>query len=367
MVYLTNARKLAGFFMDNIEIKSLFSKVFRTPYLWAVQSYKRSLFVLFMFVIIGIPIIQYLQDLVKHGSYLEIIASIITFLSSLSPVVHALAVLFTGIFIWLFYLSLVHKKSKIVQDKFEKELNHWAIPLNAGWTIQRCTDRLGRMLSVTNSDFPGTLKASYSWYDYEVSFLAKMDDGVAPERQNFAFIVRSEDNYNGVMFQITKTHVYPHLLYNSTYIKDTENDQRLPTVLSSGDWINVRVVVLGNIVEIYLDRFRASYKIPSLVINYGRSDLLARGSVNLKEIQDVNATVTEKYSRISSILRMAPSPAKEEAMKTIGNIFDEINKDSSGYSVSYSKVLLEYQKGSVGFRESGPEHAFFKDFKIKRI
>lgn len=353
--------------MDNTEIKSLFSKVFRTPYLWAVQSYKRSLFVLFIFVVIGVPIIQFLQDLIKYAPYLEITAAIITFLVSLSFNVHILAVLFTIILIWLFYLSLVHKRSSVIQDKFEKELNHWAIPLNAGWTIQRCTDRLGRMLSVTNSDYPGTLKAAYSWYDYEITFLAKMDDGVAPERQNFSFVVRSEDNYNGVMFQITRTHVYPHLLYNSTYIKDTENDQRLPTVLSSGDWINVRVVVLGSVVEIYLDRFKTSYKIPSLVINYGRSDLLARGSVNLKEVQDVNTTVAEKYSRISSILRMASSPAKEEAMKTIGNIFDEINKDSSGYSVSYSKVLLEYQRGSVGFGESGLEHAFFKDFKIKRI
>lgn len=353
--------------MDNTEIKSLFSRVFRAPYLWAVQSYRRSLFVLFIFVVIGVPIIQYLQDLVKNGHYIEIITTFITFLGTLPPLTHILIILFLVIFFWLSCLSLVHKKSKIIQDKFEKELNHWAMPLNAGWTIQKCTDRLGRMLSVTNSDYPGTLKAAYNWYDYKISFLAKMDDEIVPERQNFAFVVRSEDNYNGVMFQITKTHIYPHLLYNSTYIKDTENDQQLPTVLNPGEWINVRVVVLGNTAEIYLDGFKASYKIPSLVINYGRSDLLARHSINLKEIQDVNATVTEKYNRISGILRMTPSPAKEEAMKTIGNIFEEINKDSSGYSVSYSKILLEYQRGSVGFRESGPEHAFFKDFRIKRI
>lgn len=252
-------------------------------------------------------------------------------------------------------------KTRIISEKFEKDLRAWSIPLEAGWTTQDCGDALGKMLSVTNSTYPGTLKDAYSWYDYEISFLAKIDKDVDLNSQNFSVVVRSENTLNGVMLQITKTHLQPHLLYNGTYILDKENFLQLPTVLKPDEWIKVKLSVRGNGIDIWLYSYKLQYKIPTKV--YEVENVLLRRDLTIKEMEQNNSKVEDQRIEIIAMLSRIQKikDPKEKELEVAK--FDEAMKNFP----TTTRVILEFQKGSVGFREASSEHAYFRNLTVKKI
>ncbi len=351
--------------MDIEEFKALFSKAFNTFSLWARQSTTRSIITILLAIIVGFPLIEWMQNLVRNIPYFQIIANLLTFLLKVSPTTYLIIFGYMFLCFWVYSLHVKYKKDRIISDSFNKDLNRWSVPHGSGWTIQESIGKfgkLGKMLSVTNSPYPGVLKDAYHWYDYELNFLARIAEDVRHKyKQNFTFVVRAEDNYNGIMFQITKTHINPHLLYNSTYIRDTENNMQLPTILKPGIWMKVKVIVVGNLIDIYIDDFKLSYKVPSKIIAYVRKDLLTK-TPELKDLQGRSEMIEKVINEFVSTKQWDESPAKEEALEKLDAQVNEIT--ASG---PYDKVVLEYQKGSVGFRESGEEHAFIKDFKLSKM
>jgi len=341
------------------ETKKLFSKVFEKIYLWAMESVFRSVIVLIVLIIFGIPLIAYLQEIVKNFPYIQIVQNLITFIKENFELFDYIYFpLFILIIIWLAFQYKEINKTKATSDSFKTDLNKWNFQSGSGWTIQKCTNAIGNMLSVTNSNYPGTLKSVYSWYDYDISFLAKIGKQNSDELQNLGVFVRSENNLNGVMLQITKTHVRPHLLYEGTYILDSEI--QLPTVLKEEDWIKVRLIVKGNEIELWLFGHKILYKIPNEVINVdnnklGRTIALKDARKSHDEIDKLQIKAINLYQESRS---EASKDEKEKKFKEAKRIFDSIP--------AYTKIILEYQKGSVGFRQAGDEHSFYRNVVVKK-
>jgi hypothetical protein len=348
-----------AFFVDNEEIKVIYSKIFKNISLWASQSFARSVLIILILVIFGIPFIEYLQGLVKNFPYTSTGLFISSFLQKTFNVelyIIGGAFIIVGIVLYWMYRQLTY--TKIINDNFKGGLNAWAIPLGASWTTQRCEDKLGKMLTVTNSTIPATLKGAYWWYDYEITFEAKIEGESPPHRQNFTIVIRSENNFNGIMLQITKTHMRPHFIYQGTFIIDNEASQLLPTTLRENEWIKVKMTVKGNIVDIYINDYQLRYNIPTKIFSV-ENNIMSKGTITLEEIQTSDSDIKSKQRRIGEILSMPPSAARDQAVQTIESIANTIPP--------YSNIILEYQKGSVGFRESGEEKAHFREFKAKRI
>ena len=220
------------------------------------------------------------------------------------------------------------------------------------------------MLSVSNSYFPGILKAAYGWYDYEISFQAKMSSNVPDERQNISFVVRSENSLNGILFQISKENFNPFLLYNETLIFDEERSSHLRTVLRPDVWIPVKIIVKGNNVDISVDNYHVEYRIVTKVFNAVENNLLVRGSApTLRQIVDSNTRIQTMQSEIISKVTGIDSIVNEEEKRTA---WAEVSADIAKIPPS-TRVILEYQKGSVGFRQADVENTFFRNLTVKRI
>lgn len=329
--------------------------------LWAKESYLRTLLVFLTLLIIGIPLIQYLQNEVKKipTLLLSVSNTVVTFANNnLSIPDYFFLITIIALFFIILVIYKKLEKTKIITDSFNRQLNGWAIPLGSGWTIQPCTDALGYMLSVTNSIFPGILKEAFGWYDYEITFLTKINSKVKAGRQNFSVIVRSENNFNGVMLQVTSTHLRPHLLYNGTYILDTEKDEQLPTVLPSSVWIPVKILVVGNNIDLWIYNHKLNYKIPTKIYDVENTLLTSGQTLTINKLEESKRKIENRWMKLVEINKMPSSQNKfSEQDKLVKDLTDNPS----------SKVLLEFQKGSVGFREWGEEHAYFRNLKVKKI
>jgi len=347
------------------EFWQLCSKLLKKPFLWAKDNSIRAGIVILLVLIILVPWIEMLQDLIKGLPYSIIFNNIFNFFYKIPLLWYLVAILFILFFIWIRHLSKEVRKTSLIEDKLnDATFNKWSIPLDSGWTIQKCEDfdesKLGNMLSVTNSEYSGTLKGAYGWYDYEFSFLTKIDKDIDGKNQNFSVVVRSEDNLNGVMLQITKTHLYPHLLFNGSFIKDTDSDAKLPTVLKEGNWYKVKIKVTGNNIDIYIDNYQVRYKIPNKILTVENRFL--RKTSTLRELirsdEDIKSKESDAYKLLDTFYSLPKDQRTEEKREEMNQKFKDIPPST--------KVVLDFQKGSVGFRESGPEHAYFKDIMIKK-
>jgi hypothetical protein len=347
--------------MDN-EISHLFSNIFRYLYLWAKESYLRTIIVLAVIYIVIFPALSYLQDSVKNIAYKSIFNSILWFFNKFFTIpdyIFLTTLLIIILFLVLIYLKL--KNTTEIKEYFQKGLNAWSIPTGSGWTTQKCTNELGYMLSVTNSGYPGILKDIYGWYDYEISFLAKISD--KNETPNFSIIVRSENNFNGIMFQVTKTHFLPHILYNGTFILDKDKYEQLPTVLNTNEWIPVKIIVKGNNVDMWIYNYKLQYRILSKVYNV-ENRLLGNNPPSLQEIELSNTLIQEAIQKvIDEINRVSQMPDGAEKNKEFSSISDHAQENIP----ANTRIVLEYQKGSIGFRAFGNEHTCIRKLKIKRI
>ena len=354
-------------YMDSFkEIKILFTKLFKHVSIWGSESILKSSLILAIIFIVGIPFIQGSQNLVKKLPYLEILNKFFTFLLSTAIKDYFIALFFLISFLLIYELYLKYRGTQEVKDNFKRGLSKWAIPQNSGWTIQKSIDysKLGKMLSVTNSGFPGILKDAYTWYDYEMQFKALIPKDINHDKQNFTFVVRAEDNYNGVMFQVTKTHINPHLIYDSTFIRDIESNLPLPTILKTNSWISVKVRVNGDQVDIFIDDFKVGYRISSNILNFVRKDLLSM-TADLSDLKKSNAEMESALDDLSTAQKIEDDSRREFEVKQAREKLDSYIRAAG--PAGFTKVILEYQKGTVGFRESGTEKSYIKDFRLKKI
>lgn len=355
------------FFVDNIkELRLLFSKLFTRLSIWASESSLRSALVLLFLFIFVWPFLFFLQKEAEKFPYILMLKTIFKALFIISTRDFIISLLFIIYFLLIYELYTKYKESRVVEDSFKNGLSKWAVPQGAGWTVQYSIiyQKLGKMLAVTNSFYPGLLKEAYTWYDYELQFKALIPSNEHESKENLTFFVRAEDNYNGVMFQVTKTHIKPHLLYDSTYIRDTENDISLPTILDTNVWNKIKVRVIGDEVTITINDFKLMYKIHSHIFNFVRKDLLQQ-TVLLSDLKRGNE---EMKSALEDLIRARQAPNDSRREFEIAKAQEKFDRyvDAAG-AAGFTKVILEYQKGSVGFRESDFEKAYFKDFKLKKI
>lgn len=345
----------------NTEFSKLASKFFQNVYLWANESYLRTFLVLFIFFVFGLPLVEYLQELVRTIPYYQIGQDIFKFFYnnfSLSDYIVSILFILTAVFLLKIYSEF--QKMYVIFENFDDDLSRWSVPLNSVWTIQKCIDGLGKMLSVTNSFYPGILKETFSWYDYEIRFQVRLSKDTPVQLQLFSLVIRSENSLNGILLQITSNHFNPHLLYNGTYILDKNSFQQLPTILPVEEWIMVRVIVKGNNVDILFAGYRIQYKIPTKVLNV-ESGVLYSG-VDLTELEERHKKIEVSKETISKYINEINAADESKKAGLISDL-DAYLKEVP----SFSSITLEYQKGSIGFRQSNQEHAYFRYLRVKKI
>jgi len=348
---------------DNLS--SLVSRATKDIILWAKESYLRTVLVVFFGIVLLPVLIGYLQDVVRTIPYIAITLNIVGFFNKnfkLTDYIFTLFFILTSIFIYYFYQQI--KNTSCITENFDKDLNGWNFRFGYGWTIQNASGLRGKMLSVTNSDFPGTLKAAYGWYDYEITFQAKIDSKLEKSKENFTVFIRSENNLNGVMFQISPIEVRPHLLYNGIFILDTKNNFPLPTELKRGDWVDVKIIVSGNNVNIWINNYKLQqYIIPTRVFNTVPNSTLTETQTTIENLEKKNEEVEKKEKladeAFKKFIKTPAGPEKDAAKQEVLKVYQDIP--------SYSRVILEYPKGSVGFRQVAGEHAYFRKLKVKKI
>lgn len=339
----------------DISISTLTSKIVKRIVFWAGESYFWTIIVLLIFFIFIVPLVGSLQDLVKKIPYENYLGGFAFYIYlNFRPLDYILTVTTVIFAILFFFVRRRLLKISEIKENFSKGLNKWSMTIGSGWTIQDCTDRNGRMLSVTNSSLPGTLKSAYGWYDYEISFQAKIDSTSA--NPNIGIVVRSESNFNGILLQITKTHFRPHFLSNGTFILDNKNIEQLPTVLTTDTWIDVRLTVEGNDIEIYIYNYKLNYKIRSLT--YKVDNIRIGIDTNLQDIESDNIAIEAEesnwYEEFNKVAKL-PAGERSEAYRKLPVVRP------------YTTIMLDYQKGSVGFRESGSEHTYFRKLSVKSL
>lgn len=342
------------------DISSLTNQLTEKVVLWAKESIFRVFIVLFVVYIVFFPIAQYLQELIRSLPYFSSLLILSVFIQRNFTLQNLLILLFIMILL-LLYLILRRKIESTVKigEEFKNDLNAWGLPLNSSWVRQKCKDYLGNMLRVSNSVMPGTLKETYSWYDYEMSFWVKMDENV---NKGFGFAVRVEDSSKAIIFQITHNRFVPFLLQNGSLIRDEDNEEDLTLMLDEQEWAKVKVIVKGNLVEININGNKIIYKIPSGSYNV-ESFYVSGYEITLREIKRRDG---ENKSRINQLLEqnkeiedMPEGEAKTEARNKFS---DELTK-----LPATTRVILDYQKGAVGFRTEMNQTSYYRKLFVRKI
>ena len=327
-------------------LDTLKEDVLRPIILRAKDSWLFTFLLVFISVIFVFPLIRYLQTRVTDFPYLAVISYITTFVGknlSFQEIVIILALVLIYILLFIFFRKL--QTAKLINEFFSNNLDKWSIPLGSGWNIQDCDDRSGKMLSVEESPYPGTLKETYSWYDYKVSFWARMDSSTDGNK-NIDFVIRSESSFNGILLRLTDKDFLPHLMYSGFLIFDDTGSEKLPTLIRFDTWVKIRVTVKGKNVEIKInDDYTITYKIPTKYMEVSNIELT--GSLPwLTRLESHSAVLAENKKKHDNLLARLVSDNN--------TLSDEETKEleSLRLQLSSTTVLnIDYQKGAIGFRK----------------
>lgn len=262
------------------------------------------------------------------------------------------AIELTALFGIIWYLGKAAAKKKRYQVDLKRGISQWSIQPDTQWAITKDEDVPGKVLSVTKSGYPGLLKHGLNWYDYTLSFQAKIIDNrnkqahehEHKEPPNFTFVVRAKDRLNSVFFQCREDMIRPHLISDGIFVIDEESRYQLPFRIPISEWVNVRVKVGGDFVDIYIEKERFTYRIPTGL--YGIPISKVSRTMYLKNIQNEHD---------QSIRAEAPrSRLPEEDQKT------QTPENRHFFS-------FEFDRGTIGFREDKYEQALFRNIQISGI
>jgi hypothetical protein len=283
-----------------------------------------------------------------------------------SPNIIIIFILFFVVLSILIYLCWIGYSSKNISIKINDKIkpeDYFLIDSrssNSGWSYLEDKDTpFAKVLSITSADLPGYLKKGAEWYDYEFSFKAKI------KTSNFTFAIRVKDWGNCIFFQCSEKSIYPHLVIDGVRIKHFK-DISLPLELPKEEWIDVKVVVRGNRVEIGVFGMSKEFTIPSFskyVYLSGISDTM--------EYNDVERMDNEILAIMGNLNKMRKSRGLEENDDDEKLVEDVIKRVVEKEKVEFDKGVLplssSFERGSVGFRACGSEHALFKDIKVKLL
>lgn len=258
------------------------------------------------------------EDLLKTSvSYLDLLKKFLIYKFFEIPVYFL--VLSLILLVWLRsrdkYLKLV---SGEFFDDFSKGLSNWEYG-GEGWKTEYENGK--PLLSVSESPDGGISKKGFSWNDYEFSFKNKIIN------KNAGWIIRAENRNKYIMIQLwmekpetAKLRLHyrippkPNSQIGWIVVEETQlNIEKPPKLL---EWVDVRLVVLGSNIDVYLNNQHcAHYFIPDPI----------RWESKFITLEGVKGLSEKTY-------------------------VDSIN----------------YPVGRVGFRCSGNgEHAHFRDVRIK--
>ncbi len=344
------------------EFESLFKKIFNPIIIRVKESWPKSLFFLGFIYVVVVPFLNYIQRLVVEFPYDETLVSIVNFVRSNFRVFDYVVTIFI-IFISgaLVYLAGQLKKTRVIKEKFDKNLNRWSIPTKSAWTIQECEDKPGKMLSVTNSREPGTLKEIYGWFDYEITLLFKMK-AIKKNKKgaSFSILVRSENNSNGILLQLNTEKFKQFILHDGVYIQDG-NGSRLPSVLETDKWYPVKISVFGDNIDVRV----AGYKLQQYAIR--TKTFTVEKSVFKRQERKGEAIMLERI--ISSDQKIKKALDKWIRLYRNKNEKGKTKEEKAWekYSkIDSSQLTFEYQKGTVGFRAIDEQQTFIKDLIVNK-
>lgn len=237
-------------------------------------------------------------------------------------------------FIWLVLIVLVYylfqerKKLSLVagdfSDDFRKGLDKWEFG-GEGWKIEN--EEGIPVLSVSESRDGGIAKRGLGWRDYEFIFDTKIVN------KNSGWIVRAVSRSKCLMVQLNMEEIdNPKLRFHLripgpvqySWIMLKKKEIKLNSQLKLLEWINVKTVVYGCNIDIYLNGEH--------VAHYFIDD----------PIRIPKQFTGEKVTLI-----------EEEESKEV--------------KIQREYVPMDFWTGTIGFRCSPGEHAHFKDIKVKSI
>jgi hypothetical protein len=346
-------------------INRLINRVFEKIVLYAKESYPRTVIVTFTLIIFGVPLLGYLQNQVRQIPYLRIAQQIYFFLTknlNTLDTILILSLLASFFCSWRLWQELL--KTRLIKELLSNDLRSWSIPTNSGWSIQDCQGYLGKMLAITSSPRPGTLKEAFSWYDYEITFQVRFGTTGNQGNENFNVVLRSENYLNGVVIQFSEKYMRPYLLYEGKMIFDKASERQLPTILPKNDWINFKISLRGNDVEILAEGYKLLYIIPSRRFTIDQETFDTQRQKSLIDLENSENSLSNKKSvenqQWETYQKLPEGEEKTKAGDSWLKLYRDLPKEV--------QINLEYQKGSFGFMTTDPvSSTYFRKLIVKKI
>jgi hypothetical protein len=148
----------------------------------------------------------------------------------------------------------------------------------------------------------------------------------------------------------------------------------LPLAIPKNKWIEVSVIVRTKKVGINIMGMRKEYAIPSFrryvyanritpVMEFNQVDGMHEEiNKNISKIEELNNEINNLSKSLEGN-QQHEDPIKSE----IKNKQDEILKIQNGFANTIVTIGYDFERGTVGFREYGNEHALFKDISVELL
>jgi hypothetical protein len=259
------------------------------------------------------------------------------------------------------------KKIEVKMNKWSKPEDYFIVAPESDWNYVDDDDSFGKVLSVTNSGLTGHLKKGDEWCDYILKFKAKIIES------NFSFAIKVADRNNCIFFQCAEKVIFPHLIMGGITVRHY-NDMVLPLAIPKNKWIEVSVIVRTKKVGINIMGMRKEYAIPSFrryvyanritpVMEFNQVDGMHEEiNKNISKIEELNNEINNLSKSLEGN-QQHEDPIKSE----IKNKQDEILKIQNGFANTIVTIGYDFERGTVGFREYGNEHALFKDISVELL
>ena len=309
--------------------------------LWAKDDKRRFILFLIIAVFVIVVLLPRLFQLASSFDYIGLVTSIWIFIYTKSNTKEFSTIMFFAVLLLLFVVKqfLSHSLKRIFEIDIEKQPELWSYYKGSGWSIIEDATSWNKVLKLNNCTYPAILKFGNDWLNYNFSFEAKVPTDTEIKNPIFTFAVRAKDKGNCVFFQCRPDGtIRPHLITNGLFIVDEANELKFLAEFPTGKWIPVKVGVKGDNVSIFMLGVSANYKIPSTRLIIPGDKI--RGTISLGEA-----------------LRLTKENEPVEPEKSIGG-------NTTTTKLAFD---LDYEKGTIGFRESGRETAMFRKIRVELI
>ena len=341
------------------------AKIISRVVLWAKESYLRSIALVIIIYIFGFPLLQRAQEYFKQLNFVRLFNNLFSFIWKEVGVFELLFIILLFMF---FYLFQQIRQNSYIQDKFNKGLIKWSLPFGASWAIQRCEDVWGNMVKISGGR-AGILKGAYTWYDYEISFLTKFKSNTSETKtiDKIGIIVRAENNKNGILMELSISSFIPYIFYDGVFIEDGIHQQKFTNVIAEDEWVKVKIVVRGELIEVWMANQKLYYRIPSEIFQV-EDHLLAEGQyTKLEAIRQSDVRVRELIGEeIEKFKKYAVAFRENKSKPDTENLFKEWREANSKIPRN-TKVEFDFQKGSVGFVIKGNGEGYCRNLVVRKI